>query len=49
MRGSPLRGSFVGLGATGFAFGEGLSAPVAAALPAFAAAIEAEVRRLAAK
>jgi hydrogenase maturation protease len=49
MRGSPLRGSFVGLGATGFAFGDGLSEPVAAALPEFAAAIAAEVRRLAAE
>jgi hydrogenase maturation protease len=49
MRGSPLRGSFVGLGATGFAFGEGLSEAVAAALPDFAAAIAAEVRRLAAE
>lgn len=48
MRGSRLRGSFVGIGASGFGFGEGLSEAVAAALPEFAATIAAEVRRLAA-
>jgi hydrogenase maturation protease len=47
MRGSPLRGSFVGLGGARFGFGEELSEPVAAALPDFAAALAAEVRRLA--
>lgn len=48
MRGSPLRGVFVGIGGEAFGFGEGLSAAVAAALPGFAAAIAAEIRRLAA-
>jgi hydrogenase maturation protease len=49
MRGSQLRGSFVGIGGAEFGFGERLSAAVEAALPAFVAAIAAEVRRLAAK
>jgi hydrogenase maturation protease len=48
LRGSPLRGSFVGMGGTKFGFGERLSPPVAAGLRAFAEAIAAEVRRLAA-
>jgi len=49
MRGTPLRGVFVAIGAAGFGFGEGLSQAVAAALPEFAATIAAEVRRLAAE
>ncbi len=48
MRGSPLRGSFVGIGAVEFGFGAPLSRPVEAGLPAFATAIQAEIRRLAA-
>jgi hydrogenase maturation protease len=48
LRGSRLRGSFVGIGASGFGFGEGLSDEVAAGLPEFAATIASEVRRLAA-
>jgi hydrogenase maturation protease len=48
MRGSPLRGVFVGIGGEAFWFGEGLSPGVAAALPAFTAAIAAEIIRLAA-
>lgn len=48
MRGSPLRGSFVGIGAVEFAFGARLSPPVEAGLPTFVTAIEAEIRRLAA-
>jgi hydrogenase maturation protease len=47
IRGSPVRGSFVGIGAATFGFGEPLSARVAEALPGFAAAIAAEIRRLA--
>jgi hydrogenase maturation protease len=47
MRGSPPRGSFVGIGGAEFGFGERLSAPVAAGLPAFAAALADEIRRLA--
>jgi hydrogenase maturation protease len=46
MRGSPLRGVFVGIGGEAFGFGEGLSPAVAAALPAFTSAIGAEIRRL---
>lgn len=49
LRGSPIRGSFVGIGGAEFGFGERLSPPVAAGLPAFAEAIAAEVRRLAAR
>ena len=47
MRGSPPRGSFVGIGGAEFGFGERLSPAVEAGLPGFAAAIAAEVRRLA--
>jgi hydrogenase maturation protease len=47
IRGAPVRGTFVGVGGAGFGFGEGLSAAVAASLPEFSAAIEAEIRRLA--
>jgi hydrogenase maturation protease len=47
LRGSMLRGVFVGIGGAGFGFGERLSAPVAAGLPAFAAALADEIRRLA--
>ena len=45
LRGSPLRGSFVGIGGAEFGFGEGLSPAVAAGLPAFIAALAAEIRR----
>jgi hydrogenase maturation protease len=38
--GRPIDGLFVGIGGVDFGFGEGLSAPVAAGLPAFRAAIE---------
>ena len=48
MRGSPLRGTFVGIGGAEFRFGEPPSEEVAAALPAFAAALADEIRRLAA-
>lgn len=48
MRGSPLRGSFVGIGGAEFGFGEGLSPAVEAGLPAFVAALTDEIRRLAA-
>jgi Ni,Fe-hydrogenase maturation factor len=48
LRGSLPRGSFVGIGGAEFGFGEGLSAPVAAGLPAFVAALADEIRRLAA-
>ena len=37
---APIDGIFVGIGGADFGFGDGLSAPVAAALPAFRAAIE---------
>ena len=47
VRGSPLRGSFVGIGGAEFGFGERLSPAVAAGLPAFAAALADEIRRLA--
>lgn len=47
MRGSLPRGVFVGIGGAEFGFGERLSAPVAAGLPAFAAALADEIRRLA--
>ena len=49
MRGTPLRGSFLGIGGAEFGFGEGLSPEVAAGLPAFTAALAAEIRRLAAE
>jgi hypothetical protein len=48
LRGSLPRGAFVGIGGAEFGFGEGLSAPVAAGLPAFVTAIADEIRRLAA-
>jgi hydrogenase maturation protease len=48
LRGAPLYGTFVGLGGAAFGFGEGLSPAVAAGLPAFTAAIESEIHRLAA-
>jgi hydrogenase maturation protease len=48
MRGAPLRGVFVGIGGEAFGFGEGLSTPVAAGIPAYTAAIAEEIRRLAA-
>lgn len=38
--GRPIDGVFVGIGGADFGFGEGLSAPVAAGLPVFRAAIE---------
>lgn len=41
------QGTFVGIGAHSFELGEGLSQPVAAALPALTAAIEHEVSALA--
>jgi hydrogenase maturation protease len=40
-------GTFLGVGARSFGLGEGLSEPVAAALPALTAAVEDEVTRLA--
>ena len=49
LRGSPLRGSFVGMGGAQFRVGEELSPAVAAALPAFVAALADEIRRLAAE
>jgi hydrogenase maturation protease len=48
LRGSLPRGSFLGIGGAEFGFGEGLSAPVAAGLPTFVAALADEIRRLAA-
>jgi hydrogenase maturation protease len=48
LRGTPLEGTFVGIGGAGFAFGEELSPPVEAGLPAFTAALAAEIWRLAA-
>lgn len=48
LRGTPFRGSFVGIGGAEFGFGEGLSPAVAGGLPGFAAAISDEIRRLAA-
>jgi hydrogenase maturation protease len=47
LRGPLPRGSFVGIGGAEFGFGEGLSAPVAAGLPAFVTALADEIRRLA--
>ena len=47
LRGSPIRGSFVGVGGAAFGFGERLSPDVAAGLPALAAALADEIRRLA--
>jgi hydrogenase maturation protease len=48
LRGSLPRGVLVGIGGAEFGFGEGLSAPVAAGLPAFVTAMADEIRRLAA-
>jgi hydrogenase maturation protease len=45
LRGSPPPGVLVGLGSRGFDLGAGLSEPVTAALPAFGAAIQAEIDR----
>jgi hydrogenase maturation protease len=49
LRGTPLRGIFLGIGGAEFGFGEALSPAVAAGLPAFTAALAAEIRRLAAQ
>jgi hydrogenase maturation protease len=46
LRGSALRGVFVGIGGTEFGFGERLSPAVAAGLPAFAVAISEAIRNL---
>lgn len=43
LRGHPVRGAFVGLGGRSFGYGRGLGRTVRAALPAFRAAIEAEL------
>jgi hydrogenase maturation protease len=48
LRGSLPRGVFVGIGGAEFGFGERLSAPVTAGLPAFVTALADEIRRLAA-
>ncbi|MGA3029794.1 MAG: hydrogenase maturation protease [Candidatus Limnocylindrales bacterium] len=47
LRGELPRGCFVGIGGVEFGFGEGLSPRIEAGLPAFAATIAAEIRRLA--
>ncbi len=47
LRGSTPRGVFVGIGGAEFGFGEGLSPAVEAGLPAFAAVLAREIRRLA--
>jgi len=47
IRGSPLSGSFVGLGGAEFNLGERLSPAVEAAIPAFTEALANEIRRLA--
>lgn len=47
LRGHPVRGSFVGLGGRSFGYGRGLGRTVRAGLPAFRAAIEAEIVTLA--
>lgn len=46
LRAAPPRGVFVGIGGAEFGLGAPMSAAVAAALPAFAAAIDAAVRSL---
>jgi hydrogenase maturation protease len=46
MRGFPLRGVFVGIGGAKFGFGERLSPAVEKGMPAFAAALADEMRRL---
>jgi hydrogenase maturation protease len=45
LRGTPPRGTFVGLGGRSFGYGRGLGRQVRAALPAFGAAIERELIR----
>jgi hydrogenase maturation protease len=47
MRGTPLRGVFVGIGAVDFGFGDRLSPEVESGLPVFAATLAVEIRRLA--
>lgn len=47
LQGGLPEGVFVGVGVTSFELGASLSPAVASALPAFAAAIETEIRRLA--
>ena len=47
MRGSPLRGSFVGIGGADFGLGQRLSPAVEAGLAGFGAALAGEIRRLA--
>jgi hydrogenase maturation protease len=47
LRGSMPRGVFVGIGGAEFGFGERLSPAVEAGLPAFAAVVAREIRRLA--
>jgi hydrogenase maturation protease len=47
IRGSPLDGTFVGVGAAEFRLGETLSPAVEAAVPAFTEALAGEIRRLA--
>jgi len=49
LRGSLPRGAFVGIGGAEFGFGEELSAAVRSGMPAFAAALAGEIRRLAAE
>jgi len=46
IRGSPLRGSFVGIGGAEFGFGERLSPAVKAAMPAFTEALAGAIRSL---
>jgi hydrogenase maturation protease len=48
LRGSPVRGAFLGVGIAGCAFGAPLSAPVAAAVPALARTLGRTARELAA-
>ncbi len=47
LKGHPVRGSFVGIGGRSFGYGRGLGRTVRSGLPAFRAAIEAELIRLA--
>lgn len=47
LRGRPVRGAFVGIGGRSFGYGRGLGRTVRAALPAYRAAIEAELIRFA--
>jgi hydrogenase maturation protease len=46
IRGSPLRGRFVGIGGAEFGFGERLSPAVEAAMPAFTEALAGAIRSL---